>query len=143
MTARHGIPIRCDIPGELDEVDQEMRIVTFQVIRELLTNAVKHSGARNIVVTIGDRDGYLHVKVADDGVGFDPQALRGPTDEGGFGLFSIRERIIAFNGTMTIASGPETGTEVTMDIPREPRPSSTGKNAGSSPKGKPARRKAS
>ncbi len=141
MSARHGIPIRCDISGVLDGISQDLRIVIFQIIRELLTNAVKHSGARNVRVTIEDRNGHLQVMVSDDGIGFDPQSLRGPTDEGGFGLFSIRERILAFNGNMTIVSSPEAGTEVTMNILREFQPLPAGKGTRNSPRGKTARKK--
>jgi signal transduction histidine kinase len=63
-------------------------------------------------------NGYFRVKVTDDGLGFDPQMLGTPTVEGGFGLYSIRERLIAINGSLRIESTPGTGTVVTAILPK-------------------------
>jgi signal transduction histidine kinase len=60
---------------------------------------------------------HLRVKVTDDGVGFDPQMLGAPTGEGGFGLYSIRERLIAIDGSLKIDSSPGSGTVVTALLP--------------------------
>ena len=75
LTARHGIAIRCDISEDFAEVGQELSIVIFQVIRELLANAMKHSGARNVRVAIESRNRHLLVRVTDNGTGFDPNSL--------------------------------------------------------------------
>lgn len=137
LTARHGIAIRCDISEDFAEVGQELSIVIFQVIRELLANAMKHSGARNVRVAIESRNRHLLVRVTDNGTGFDPKSVQGPTDQGGFGLFSIRERVMAFNGTMTVESNPESGTEVTIALPRDAKESPAGKKRGKSLRGRP------
>lgn len=138
LTARHGIAIHCDISEDFTDVGQELSIVIFQVIRELLANAMKHSGARNVRVAIESRNGHFLVRVADNGTGFDPKSVRGPTDQGGFGLFSIRERVMAFNGTMTVESNPESGTEVTIALPRDAKESPAGKKRGKSLRGRPS-----
>jgi PAS domain S-box-containing protein len=119
LMAKHNILINCDIRRAFENLGQEMRILIFQAIRELLINAVKHSGARNIHVTVEEHNGALLVRVNDDGAGFDPQALGAPSDAGGFGLFSIRERLMAFNGIMQIESDPKAGTQVTIVMPRK------------------------
>ena len=62
-------------------------------------------------------NGMFRVKVTDDGVGFDPQTLGAPTVEGGFGLYSIRERLIAVDGSLSIESTPGAGTVVTAIVP--------------------------
>jgi signal transduction histidine kinase len=60
---------------------------------------------------------HFRLKVTDDGVGFDPLMLGAPTVEGGFGLYSIRERLIAIGGSLRIESTPGTGTVVTAILP--------------------------
>jgi signal transduction histidine kinase len=56
--------------------------------------------------------------VADAGIGFEPQLSATPSPEtGGFGLFSIRERLHLLGGEMTIASSPGRGTRVTLVAP--------------------------
>ena len=94
-----------------------MKTILYQVIRELLNNVVKHSQAQNAHVMIDMENGHLRVKVTDDGVGFDPRMLGAPTVEGGFGLYSIRERLIAVDGSLSIESTPGTGTVVTAILP--------------------------
>ena len=57
------------------------------------------------------------MKVTDDGAGFEPHALGVPTLEGGFGLYSTRERLIAMDGSLRIESAPGAGTVVTVLLP--------------------------
>ena len=94
-----------------------MKTILYQVVRELLNNVVKHSRAQNAHVLIDMEDGRFRVKVTDDGAGFDPQTLGTPTAEGGFGLYSIRERLIAIDGSLRIESSPGAGTVVTAVLP--------------------------
>ena len=91
-----------------------MKVILFQVIRELLNNVVKHSNALNATVRIDRENGLIRARVKDDGLGFDPQILGAPTAEGGFGLFSIRERLMAFNSSLQIDSTPGKGTVATV-----------------------------
>jgi len=58
----------------------------------------------------------LHV--SDDGKGFDVGRLTSPGREGGFGLFSIRERVSLFNGAMYVVSEPGQGTSVKIEFPK-------------------------
>jgi PAS domain S-box-containing protein len=114
---KHPVRISCDIRDEYKRLDPDIKIFLFQLTRELLNNVMRHSHARNACVTIGMEDGHFRLKVTDDGVGFDSQTLGTPTLEGGFGLYSIRERLIAMNGSLSIESAPGTGTVVTAILP--------------------------
>ena len=114
---RHPIRFRCDIRDAYKRLDPAVSTVLFQLIRELLNNVVKHSQAKNAHVAIDLEKGHLRVKVTDDGVGFDTRTLGAPTIEGGFGLYSIRERLIAMDGSLSIESVPGTGTVVTAVLP--------------------------
>lgn len=113
----HPVRIRCDIGDAYKRLDPDVKIILYQLIRELLHNVVKHSHAQNALVAIDMENGTFRVKVTDDGVGFDTQTLGAPTAEGGFGLFSIRERLIAVDGTLYIESAPGSGTTVTAIVP--------------------------
>jgi PAS domain S-box-containing protein len=117
MMKRHTVRILCDIRDAFKDLDPDVKTILYQVVRELLNNVVKHSRALNAQVLIDMEDGHFQVKVTDDGVGFDPRTLGAPSDEGGFGLYSIRERLLAIDGSLGIISSPETGTVVTATVP--------------------------
>ena len=117
LMERHPVRIRCDIRDAFKDLNPDMKTILYQVVRELLNNVVKHSHAQNAHVMIDMENGHFRVKVTDDGVGFDPQTLGAPTVEGGFGLYSIRERLIAVGGSLRIESTPDTGTVVTVILP--------------------------
>jgi signal transduction histidine kinase len=94
-------------PGiEADHQEQLLRIV-----REAVTNAVRHGSANTVRVSFTNGDGFL-LRVEDDGVGFDPTAL----DGSGFGLVTMRERARALGGRLALASS-DTGTQIEVRIP--------------------------
>jgi signal transduction histidine kinase len=82
-----------------------------RVIREALTNARRHSGAKSVTVTLGTEGGELVAEVSDDGRGFGPEA------ESGGGSRSMRERTAALGGELRIESEPEHGTRVLLRVP--------------------------
>jgi len=99
-------------------LDDNVRVVLFQAVRELLMNVAKHARARTAEVSIRRIDQQLHVTVEDDGIGFDAThaaARRGATS--GFGLFSIRERLGHLGGHVTIEPLPQRGTRVCLIAP--------------------------
>jgi len=117
MMERHPVRISCDIREAYKYLNPDMKALLFQVVRELLNNVVKHSQARNAHVKIDMNNGSFRIDVTDDGVGFDPLMLAGPTLEGGFGLYSLRERLIAMDGNLKIESAPGAGTVATAILP--------------------------
>ncbi len=117
LMERHPVRIHCDIPDAYKHLDPDVKTILYQVVRELLNNIAKHSQAQNAHVMIYMEDGHFRVQVTDDGVGFDPRALGAPTAEGGYGLYSIRERLIVIDGSLRIDSAPGTGTVVTAILP--------------------------
>jgi signal transduction histidine kinase len=113
----HPIRISCDVRDAYKHLNPDVKIILYQVFRELLNNVVKHSKAQNAHVTIDMENGHFYMKVTDDGSGFDTKMLGAPTVEGGFGLYSIRERLLAIGGSLMIESAPGTGTVVTAMMP--------------------------
>jgi signal transduction histidine kinase len=117
LMEKHTVRISCDIGDAYKHLNPDVKTILYQVFRELLHNVVKHSKAQNAHVMIVKEDGHLHLKVTDDGLGFDPQTLGAPSVEGGFGLYSIRERLLAIGGSLRIESALGTGTAVTAIMP--------------------------
>jgi len=93
------------------------------IIRELVSNAIRHGQARHIRIAGEWHDGQLSFSVRDDGTGFDSSRCPGP-DEGHFGLEGIRERVRRLGGRFTIDSviGGPTRAVVIADIghPQQP-----------------------
>ncbi len=88
----------------------------FRICQEALSNALRHSGARRVLIRarILDEE-HVYAEVADDGSGFDPQAAHGK----GFGMRSMRERAAALGGHVVIQSTPGKGTRVIIELPRK------------------------
>jgi PAS domain S-box-containing protein len=115
IRTRHGLPVevRCDDAG--NQLEIELRVLIFRMVRELLFNVVKHAAASHARVHLRDLgQNRLEVEVVDDGYGFSgPASAQG---EAGFGLFSIQEQLKHCDGSLEIRSEPGTQTRVTIHI---------------------------
>jgi signal transduction histidine kinase len=115
---RHALAIvieRCDLP---DELGVDIKVTLFQCIRELLSNVVKHAGAREVRIDVRHDNRVIRASVGDDGVGLDPARLdTRPSERGGFGLFTIRERLVAIGGTLSVGRSRTGGALLTVTVP--------------------------
>ena len=102
-------------------IDESLRILLFQASRELLHNVVKHARADRIRVTISgeyiEQEDMIRITIEDNGVGFAATRNEKDVKKGGFGIFSIEERLKHQGGRLEITSDPETGSRVTMISP--------------------------
>ena len=112
LELRHGLTTERDLPDEPD-LPFASKQVLLRVVQEALHNVVKHARAGTVRVRAWDEDGRLHVQVADDGVGFDPDA----SFPGHLGHTSMRERLAALGGHLRLTSAPGAGTTVALDVP--------------------------
>lgn len=122
---RHGLSVELDVPDSIAPTPQEVLVLLFESIRELLFNVVKHAGVVNARVSVAQNDGEIRVSIEDAGAGFDVSSLRlegGST--GGFGLFSIHERLGFLGGEMEISSAPGKGSRFELRIPYSSAPES-------------------
>ncbi|QKW26891.1 GAF domain-containing sensor histidine kinase [Streptomyces seoulensis] len=87
----------------------------LRVAQEALHNALRHSGARHVDVTLERRGCGAVLRVTDDGSGFDQQAVRGAGRH--LGLVSMRDRASGAGGTLTVESAPGKGTTIEMEAP--------------------------
>ena len=98
--------------------EKDGRGLLFQMIRELMINAAKHGSASEVNVSLSGEDNLIRATVVDNGSGFDTDSVLGQTgDVGGFGLFSIRERLAYISGTLEIESVMGQGTQVVISFP--------------------------
>jgi two-component system, NarL family, sensor kinase len=85
--------------------------------RELLNNAVKHSGASHVDVTVAADAERVELAVRDDGRGFDPSRRAASLLDGHIGLASSEQRALAAGGTLAVSSTPGGGTTVRVTLP--------------------------
>jgi PAS domain S-box-containing protein len=118
IRSQYGIKV--DVQKDLLPIpmDDEIKVLLFRSVRELMINIVKHAQARNARVTIRREGDDVNIEVKDDGVGI-KDILRDPKlrSIGGFGLFSIRERLHYLGGQVQVESGKDRGTRVTLMVP--------------------------
>jgi signal transduction histidine kinase len=98
--------------GFREAFPSEVGVELLRVLREALTNAGRHSRAKNVEVRLRTEGETLLAEVADDGRGFDPTAT-----QGGVGLVGMRERVEAVGGEIEVSSRPGQGTKVTARVP--------------------------
>ncbi|MFI6439737.1 GAF domain-containing sensor histidine kinase [Streptomyces sp. NPDC050759] len=87
----------------------------LRVAQEALHNALRHSGAAHVDVTVDRRGGGAVLRVTDDGSGFDPQSVRRAGRH--LGLVSMRDRTSGVGGKLTVESAPGKGTTIEMEVP--------------------------
>jgi signal transduction histidine kinase len=96
------------------------RCVLFTASNELINNALKHSGASHVDVSMTVGNGHLRICIEDDGNGIDhPGGLDEVVSVRGFGLFSIRERVSQLGGVFHMSSEPGKGCRTEMVIPTQ------------------------
>jgi CheY-like chemotaxis protein/anti-sigma regulatory factor (Ser/Thr protein kinase) len=133
MHERHGLTVVLSAHGEVEPAAEDVSVLFFQAARELLFNIVKHAGVKAARMKLTRVDRQIQLTVADEGGGFDPLQLRAEGgSSGGFGLFSVRERLNLLGGRMGIDSAPGQGCRITLITPPTPMvgkeaPASAGK----------------
>ena len=108
--------IRFNVPR--DKLSDLTAHSVLMIVRELVTNAVRHGRAKTVRIAGGLDGDTLMLSVRDDGSGFDPDNHPGMA-EGHFGLQGIRERVKRCDGTVAIESVPGKGTRVTVSLKRQ------------------------
>lgn len=114
-----GIICHFNGDGQDKTLPSDLQVLLFRCIRELLTNVRKHAQAKMVSITAGKDSAGYRVTVEDDGSGFDPSSVTmlKHSSNGGFGLFSVTERLNFQGGSVEIDSEPEKGTRITLKVP--------------------------
>jgi PAS domain S-box-containing protein len=114
---QHDILIFIEDDGLPKPLTIDCSIVLFQAVRELMLNVIKHAAAHRVQVSLNRQNNSIEITVRDDGVGFRvaPSAFK-PGRQGGYGLFSIRERLEYLGGSLKIDSRPGRGTQAALAL---------------------------
>ncbi len=121
MAERHSLEVVLDIRADYQGPSDDVRVLLFQLVRELLFNVVKHAGVSRAALSIAQQDDNLLIRVIDSGRGFDlTQVKKSGSKLGGLGINSVRERLALFGGQLDIDTGLGKGVCATIIVPREP-----------------------
>ena len=118
MKEQYGLHMDLEANENFPPLDQHMRMLLFQSIRELLFNVVKHAGILEAKVTLEQVHGQGRITVSDDGKGFDTEAVLKDTQTA-HGLLIIQERLSLLGCRMEIFSASGEGTRILIEIPPE------------------------
>ena len=114
----HGLMVDVRLAQEQVTLPDDQAVLLFQSVRELLINVAKHAGTDRATVTLKvDPEQHLRIEVQDHGRGFDPIGMEAKSENGHFGLFSVKERMQAMGGSLDVKSRPGEGTTITMVLP--------------------------
>lgn len=102
--------LHLDFPRELAVADANIAEVALRTVQEIVTNAVRHSGARNLWLNLGTADHTLTIDARDDGIGADDVRF-------GNGLLGLRERVQQARGTFEVTSMRGRGFSIHVTLP--------------------------
>ena len=106
----HGLTVRQHVPGDLPPLTEESELVVYRVAQEGLTNTARHAGADRAEVRLQPVADGIELLVRDNGKGL------GTAPEGA-GIRGMRERALLVGADLSLAPGPEEGTDVRLRIP--------------------------
>ena len=119
MREQNLFTVHIEAEREDDPASEMVRLLLFESVRELLLNAVKHSGASEAWVTMTrEPEGGTKVTIEDRGIGFDPGMLKSHRS-GSFGIFSIQQRLAYLGGRVEVESAVGKGTRIILYAPSE------------------------
>jgi signal transduction histidine kinase len=104
----HGIDCRFVAAGQIPSCESSIALHLYRIAQEALNNAIKHSGAKHITLTLDFSKENKVLRIEDDGCGFDPDVKHSPSS----GLHLMPYRAAMIGGTLSITSQPSAGTKV-------------------------------
>ena len=113
LSENNSATIRLDCDADIFLVEPYNMLI-YRMIKELTTNALKHSAATTISVLLIQENGRITLKVTDNGKGFQPFIHQTGTHQG---LASIGEQVSLLNGTMNIKPAAGGGTTIAISMP--------------------------
>jgi signal transduction histidine kinase len=106
-----GVQVHCDL--EPVSLRPAAELIVYRLVQEAITNITKYARARQVWVSMGQREGRVQVVVRDDGLGFDMRAK----PNSAYGLVGMRFRVEAEGGTLVLQSSQGQGTQIQATLP--------------------------
>jgi len=116
MQEQHGLTVEVQVADDFPVPDADLRVLLFQIVRELLFNIVKHAGVSDATASLTRSDDHLQIEVVDHGGGFDVDEVLGDPRRS-HGLLRNQRRLEVIGGQMQIESIPQDGTRVVITCP--------------------------
>lgn len=107
------LEVVCELPEDLPEPDPERALALYRIAQEAFTNVLKYARARKIRLALSQAQGWIHLEVADDGCGFDPEHLAADRH----GIAGMKHRVQTYAGRLSIRSAPGQGSQVRASLP--------------------------
>ncbi|HKH45428.1 MAG TPA: sensor histidine kinase [Thermoanaerobaculia bacterium] len=118
LEQRTGLRAELTLEGLAERLDPDLETLVFRLIQEALTNVLRHAGVDRAEVTVSRAGGFLALRIADAGRGFEFQAaFAGSESTAGSGLRGMRDRLELFGGRLDISSAPGQGTVIAAMVP--------------------------
>lgn len=111
---RTGIRCLVDMTPGFHDPDQDRSTALFRIFQELLTNVARHAHATRVSVQLVETDHSLSLAVEDNGRGIQEQEFESPRS---LGFLGLRERVLAFGGSIEVKGQEGKGTTVSVSIP--------------------------
>ncbi len=114
-----GIDVQLRSRAINEEIKPVISLAVFRIVQEALNNVLKHAQAKRVSILLELVNKKLNIIIADNGVGFNTEDVKSiePDSTGGFGLFSMKERVALLEGEVDIVSQIGVGTKITIHIP--------------------------
>jgi len=100
--------------GSLPEIDNDKAVILYRMSQEVLNNMVKHSGAKQIDISLITKDNLFILAFKDNGTGFNVEEKMNAS---GAGLRNLKNRALLINAKINIQSSPGAGSQVTIELP--------------------------
>ena len=118
LADRSGVSIELDASPEISPESPEVRIALFRIVQEAVSNALRHSGAGRILVSLREQDSGISLRIEDDGVGFDPGSVRERTRRGEhLGMIGMAERVRGVGGRFAVQADKGAGSRIDAWLP--------------------------
>lgn len=119
----HAIPLEFEVTGTQVRLAPDAELGAFRIIQEAVSNITRHASAHAARVGLHYDENALRIRIADDGIGFDPRPGMG-TGGAQLGLMGMRERANLLGGRLVVTSTPGKGTAIEAGLPASPPPMS-------------------
>jgi len=110
----HNIDVEAHFEGEFKTIDEAVQLTLYRVMQECLTNISRHSKARQVWLSLTEKNNIIQLEIADNGQGFDVQQYSHR-----FGLAGMKERVDSVQGELLIKTTLNEGVTIEVTIPKQ------------------------
>jgi len=121
LVTRQGAAVQCTVDESIDFLTHDQAINLYRIGQEAVTNAIRHSQATKIALSLLDLSDRIVLCVEDNGIGFKTNGLRSLGPSRGLGLVGMRERSGLIGGQIEFSSSPGEGTRIELFLPKTDR----------------------